>query len=205
MKKDPGKVIIISSPSGGGKSSICRKLLSRNRKAGWRFSVSVTTRPRRPNEKNGREYRFVTHQEFMKRRKAGEFAESCQVHRFYYGTPRKPLDRIVESGGVILLDVDVKGAFKLKKKYRTAATLFILPPSKAELMRRLKKRGTEDDKHLRIRQKRAISEMRLFRKFEYVIINDDLDKAVKEVEMIVKSLHCRTDNLNSEQIDRIVG
>jgi guanylate kinase len=205
MKTPNGKIVIISSPSGGGKSSICRKLLSRNRKMGWRFSISVTTRPRRINEKNGREYWFVSYPEFIRRRNLREFAESCQVHRYYYGTPRQPLDGTLKSGGVILLDVDVKGAFKLKKEYPMAAMIFILPPDKAELKRRLKLRGTEDDKHLKIRQKRALNEMKLYKKFEYVVINRNLITAVSEVEMIVKSLHCRLDNIDLEQIDRIVG
>jgi len=204
MKKK-GKIVIISSPSGGGKSSICRKLLARNKKNGWKFSISVTTRPKRANEKNGREYRFVTYPAFVALKNRKEFAESCQVHRFYYGTPRKPLDDILVRGGVILLDVDVKGAFKLKEKYPMAAMIFILPPNRKELVRRLKQRGTEDDKHLRIRRRRALSEMKLFKEFEYVIVNENLDTAVNEVEMIVKSLHCRLDNLNQEQIKRIVG
>jgi guanylate kinase len=205
MAGSKGKIIIISSPSGGGKSSICRALLRRNRASGWKFSISVTTRPKRPNEKDGREYLFVDYSEFVKQRNRREFAESCQVHRFYYGTPRKPLDAVLAGGGVILLDVDVKGAFKLKREYREAATIFILPPSKTELMRRLKLRGTEDDKHLKIRQKRALNEMKLFKKFEYIVINKNLNTAVNEVEMIVKSLHCRQINLDLEHIRRIVG
>ncbi|SYZ74053.1 Guanylate kinase [Candidatus Zixiibacteriota bacterium] len=205
-KSGKGKIIIISSPSGGGKSSICRKLLSpRNRKEGWQFSISVTTRPPRRNERNGREYWFVDYPEFVRRRKRHEFAESCQVHRFYYGTPRKPLDDVLKKGGVILLDVDVKGAFALKYKYPMAASIFILPPGKDELKRRLKKRGTEDDSQFKIRQSRALSEMKLFRKFEYVVINKDLTTAVKEVKTIVDSLHCRYDNLDLEHISRIVG
>ncbi len=201
-----GKIVIISSPSGGGKSSICRKLLSpQNKRNGWRFSISVTTRPPRRNERNGREYWFVDYPEFVRRRKRHEFAESCQVHRFYYGTPRKPLDEVLHNGGVIFLDVDVKGAFALKNKYKMAATIFILPPDKAELKRRLKKRGTEDDSQFRIRQSRALSEMKLFKEFEYVVINKDLITAVKEVKTIVDSLHCRRDNLNLEHINRIVG
>jgi len=205
MSKSRGKIIIISSPSGGGKSSICRNLLDRNKNDAWRFSVSYTTRPQRPNEKHGREYYFVDYAEFVRLREKGEFAESCQVHRHYYGTPRGPIEKVLESGGVMLFDVDVKGAKKLKDQYKEAATIFILPPSKAELKRRLKKRGTEDDKHLKIRLDRALSEMKLFRRFEYVVVNKDLDTAVNEVEMIVKSLHCRQANLNLEQINRVIG
>ncbi len=205
MSKNRGKIIIISSPSGGGKSSICRTLLERNKKENWKFSISYTTRPKRPNEKHGREYYFVDYAEFVKLRDRGEFAESCQVHRHYYGTPRTPIERVLKNGGVMLFDVDVKGAKKLKEQYKEAATIFILPPSKAELKRRLKKRGTEDDKHLKIRLDRALTEMKLFKRFEYVVVNKELDTAVNEVEMIVKSLHCRQANLNLEQINRIIG
>lgn len=203
QRKLKGKIIIISSPSGGGKTSICKELLRRNRN--WKFSISVTTRKKRPNEKNGREYWFAEHADFLKKRDRGDFAEWCKVHSFLYGTPKKPMETVLFGGGVMLLDVDVKGAKKLKKIYRQAATIFILPPTRAELKRRLKKRGTEDDKHFKIRQSRALSEMKLFKQFEYTVINKNLNTAVNEVEMIVKSLHCRKSNLDLEQINRIVG
>ncbi len=202
-KKIKGKIIIISSPSGGGKTSICRGLLRRNKD--WRFSVSATTRPKRKNERHGREYLFMEYAEFREHAGRGYFAEWCQVHRYYYGTPRKQLEDTLYKGGIILLDVDVKGAAKLKKAYPEAATVFILPPSKTELRKRLKRRGTEDDKHFKIRQKRALSEMKLYRKFEYTIVNKNLNTAVREVEMIIKTLHCRKNNLDLEQINRIVG
>lgn len=202
-KNNGGKIVIISSPSGGGKSSICRELLSRgNKQKGWRFSVSVTTRPRREKEKNGREYRFVTYRDFVKRRNGGEFAESCQVHRYYYGTPRQPLDETLRVGGVIILDVDVKGAFGLKKQYPMAATIFILPPNTKELERRLKMRHTEDDKQLKIRLKRAVSEMKLYKKFEYIVVNEILDTAVNEVKMIIGSFHCQRDHFRAKICDR---
>ena len=205
-RKIKGKIIIISSPSGGGKTTICRELRKRNQK--WKFSVSVTTRPKRPNEKNGREYFFVDKKEFDKLIQRNEFAEWCKVLDNLYGTPRKPLERTLYNGGVMLLDVDVQGARKLKKEYALAATIFVLPPSKAELRRRLKLRGTEDDKQFKLRQERALVEMKIARRykyFEYTVINKDLKTAVSEVEMIIKSLHCRKNNLDLEQINRIVG
>jgi len=203
-RKIKGKIIIISSPSGGGKTSICKRLLNRNKD--WQFSISVTTRKKRRGEKNGREYWFVDHADFLKKRECGEFAEWCKVHSFLYGTPKKPMESVLYKGGVTLLDVDVKGAMKLKKIYKEAATtIFILPPGRTELKQRLKKRGTEDDKHFKIRQSRALSEMKLFGQFEYTVINKDLKTAVSEVEMIIKSLHCRKNNLDLEQINRIVG
>ncbi len=204
-KKIKGKIVIISSPSGGGKSSICRELLKRHKKDNWKFSISYTTRKKRRDEKNGREYFFVDRSEFVKLREQDKFAEWCQVHNYLYGTPREPLEKVLYGGGVMLLDVDVKGAKKLKKEYPQAATIFILPPGRAELKRRLKKRGTEDDKQLKIRQTRALSEMKLFRQFEYTIINKELKTAVDEVDMIILTLHCRKKNLDMEQINRIVG
>jgi guanylate kinase len=204
-KRIKGKIVIISSPSGGGKSSICQRLIKKHKKDGWRFSISATTRKKRPNERHGREYLFVDHADFIKMRERDEFAEWCRVHSYLYGTPRKQLEEILYKGGVMLLDVDVKGAFKLKRLYKSAAMIFILPPSKTELRRRLKKRGTEDDKHFKIRQRRALGEMKLFNKFEYTVINKNLDIAVSEVEMIINSLHCRKSNLDLEQISRIIG
>ncbi len=202
-KKIKGKIIIVSSPSGGGKSSICRALLEKYKD--WRFSISVTTRKKRPNEIDGREYIFADHADFVKMRDKDKFAEWCKVHTYLYGTPRVQLEDVLYKGGVMLLDVDVKGAKKLKKAYPMAATIFILPPSKTELRKRLKKRGTEDDKQLKIRQKRALSEMKLFGQFEYTVVNNNLETAVNEVEMIIGSLHCRKMNLNLEQINRVVG
>jgi len=205
VRKTKGKIVIISSPSGGGKTSICRRLLGRHKKDDWKFSISYTTRPPRVGEKDGREYVFVDYARFMNLKARGRFAESCQVHRFYYGTPRQPLEKVLYGGGVMIFDVDVKGAKKLKELYPQAVTVFILPPGRTELMRRLKRRGTEDDKHLRIRQRRAVSEMKLFKRFEYVVINKDLNTAVREVDMIILSLHCRRQNLDLEQINRIIG
>ena len=205
MQAAKGKIVIISSPSGGGKSSICRRLIrAGNKRKRWRFSISVTTRPKRPNERNGREYWFVSYPEFVAHRQRGDFAESCQVHRYYYGTPRGPLEKTLATGGVMILDVDVKGAFKLKKEYPMAVSIFILPPSRKELERRLKQRGTEDDKQLKIRLRRAISEMKLYRKFDYVVINQKLETAVNEVEMIINSFPCRKEFIDHRRLSGLL-
>lgn len=180
-----GKIVIISSPSGGGKTTICRQLLQAN--SAWAFSVSCTTRAMRPNETNGVEYWFIDPQEFMHRRRDGFFAESARVHLHYYGTPRRPLEETVRKGGVILLDVDVKGAARLKRRYPEALSLFILPPSKAELKRRLKRRGTETKAQLALRLQNAISEMEQNNRFDYVIINRDINEAVSAADHMIKS------------------
>jgi len=202
----PGRIVIISSPSGGGKTSICQRLLSPARKKkGWQFSISYTTREKRRGERNGREYHFINNEEFNRLAKSGFFAEHCCVHQYRYGTPRLPLEEVIRQGSVMVLDVDVKGAFKLRKVYPRAITVFVLPPSVAALRKRLKRRGTESKEQLKVRFQNARREMKLFRRFEYVVINDDLNTAVRQVLSIIDSHRCRTKNLDMEQIVKITG
>ena len=202
----PGKIVIISSPSGGGKSSICRKLLSpTRRRQGWTFSVSYTTRKARTGEQNGREYYFVDEQEFTKLTRRNFFAEHFKVHLYHYGTPRAPLENIRKQGGVIILDVDVQGAFRLCREYPEAVTIFILPPSITELRRRLKKRGTETREQLMVRFENAKKEISLFEKFDYVVINKELNVAVKEVLSIIRAHHCRIECINKKQLRKKFG
>ncbi len=181
-QSQPGSIVIISSPSGGGKTSICQALLSEERrKAGWTFSISYTTRQMRPGEKDGREYYFVTDDEFDRLLDKDFFAESFQVHLYKYGTPRGPLEDALRDGGVMILDVDVQGAQKLKKEYPSAVTLFIKPPSFEALSERLQRRGTETEEQLKVRYQNAVQEMELQDKFDHVVVNDVLDEAVTEV------------------------
>ncbi len=205
MKSKHGKIVVISSPSGGGKTSICRKLLTPARKRqGWRFSVSHTTRQKRPGERDGREYCFVTEVRFKKLIKANFFAEHFKVHLYRYGTPRGPLEQAVKQGGVIILDVDVQGAFRLKKVYPEAMTIFILPPSERELRRRLIRRGTETLDQRRVRFENARKEMKLYSRFEYCVINEDLNTAVREVLSIINCHHCRSERIRPEQIKKLL-
>jgi guanylate kinase len=201
--KTQGKIVIISSPSGGGKSSICRKLLNNN--ADWRFSISYTTRAPRSDEQDGREYYFVSQDEFERLAAEDFFAEHCRVHLYQYGTPRKPLEDVLSGGGVVLLDIDVQGAEKIKTAYPQAITIFILPPSVADLRERLSARGTETKEQLQVRFENAAREMKLWNRFEYVVINRELDTAVDEVESAITSHHCRTDQIDTEQIKNIIG
>jgi guanylate kinase len=199
--KQPGTILIISSPSGGGKTSICRRLLSRTRRQqGWTFSVSCTTRSPRVGERNGREYYFVSEPEFKRKIHADYFAEHFKVHRFHYGTPRGPLEKVIKQGGVMILDVDVNGAFALKREYPQAVTVFILPPSVRELRHRLRQRGTETKEELAVRFENARKEMQLFHRFDYVVINKELEVAVNEVLAIVEADPCRVDRADLEQI-----
>jgi guanylate kinase len=202
----PGRIVIISSPSGGGKTSICRRLLTPARKReGWSFSVSYTTRAKRVGERNGREYVFVDEPRFDRLVGENFFAEHFRVHLYKYGTPRKPLEEIRRRGGTMVLDVDVNGAFRLLKEYPDAITIFVLPPSITALRNRLRQRGTETKEQLRVRFENAKIEMKLYDRFEYVVINKELDTAVRDVLSIVYSHHCRVNHLCMEQIRRIVG
>ncbi len=198
-----GKIVIISSPSGGGKSSICRMLLQRN--PGWRFSISYTTRSRRPDEQHGREYYFVDNAEFDRLAREDYFAEHCKVHLYQYGTPRGPLEAVLADGGVMLLDIDVQGAEKIKTIYPEAITIFILPPSIPALRSRLSTRGTETQEQLQVRFENAKNELKLWAKFEYAVINENLETAINEVESVIVSHHCRTDRIPPEQIKNIIG
>ena len=202
----PGKIVIISSPSGGGKTSICKTLLSGRRlKQGWKFSISCTTRKKRNGEKNGREYYFVTEKVFDKRVKQEYFAEHFRVHLYKYGTPRRPLDETLKKGGVMILDVDVQGAAAIRRKYSDAISIFVLPPTVRELRRRLRQRGTETKEQLRVRFENAKKEMKEYKKFPYTVINKDLEKAVELVLAIIKAHSCRTENIKLEQIKKIIG
>lgn len=202
----PGKIVIISSPSGGGKTSICKALLSGQRlKQGWVFSVSYTTRQMRKGEKNGREYFFVSEREFDFKASENFFAEHFKVHLYKYGTPRKPLDEVIKRGGVIILDVDVQGAAAIRAEYPEAISVFILPPSIKELRNRLRRRGTETIEQLQVRFENAKKEMREYENFPYTVVNKDLSCAVEEVMAIIRAHSCRTENIKKEQIDRIIG
>jgi guanylate kinase len=207
-RNKPGRIVIISSPSGGGKTSICRLLLSPARKRrGWRFSISYTTRAPRRGERNGREYFFVSEEEFARLVHRGFFAEHFKVHLYRYGTPRHPIEVVRRRGGVMLFDVDVQGAKRLKREYPDAISVFILPPSQAELRRRLKRRGTETAEQVKLRLANALRETRTFARFgfDYVVVNSDLSRAVNTVLSIVEAHGCRVDQTDPEQLKRITG
>lgn len=180
-----GKLIVVAGPSGSGKTTIAHAVLAANPEI--RFSVSATTRPQRANETEGRDYFFLSHDEFTKRVEAGEFVEWEEVFGNLYGTLRSEVDAKVAIGRPILFDVDVKGALSIKKQYPNALLLFIMPPSMAVLERRLRGRRTEDDATVARRLERAAMEMELARQFDRIVINDDIERAVAVAKGIVES------------------
>ena len=201
----PGKIVIISSPSGGGKTTICNKLLELHKNDAWTFSISATTRPKRPNEADGREYYFKSESEFKAMEDSGEFAESCLVHGNTYGTPSKPLETILRDGGVILLDIDYKGAKKIRAEYPEAISIFVSPPSLEELERRLRQRGTESEESLRIRFRGSVEEMKRHVEFGHLVFNENLEKAIAEVDEVIKNPDTQKSDSNRERILEIIG
>ena len=182
-----GKLVIISAPSGAGKTTIVNHLLEKG--LGLEFSISATTRPPRGNEKNGREYWFISADEFTERVNNDEFAEWEEVYIGYcYGTLKSEIERIRNRGMNVIFDVDVKGGINLKNLYGTEAiSIFIMPPSVPELEKRLLGRATDDRERIKTRIEKAKEEIMLSDGFDNIVVNDNLSQAKKEVYLMVKS------------------
>ncbi|HBC77458.1 MAG TPA: guanylate kinase [Bacteroidales bacterium] len=182
-----GKLVIISAPSGAGKTTIVNHLLSKN--LGLEFSVSATTRAPRGTEKNGKEYYFISPEEFREKIRKNEFVEWQEVYMDqYYGTLKSEIERIWADNRHVIFDVDVKGGVNLKKIYgNQAISVFIMPPSVKELEKRLLARATDDSSKIKMRVEKAIEEMKLAINFDHIAINDSLERAQNEVYEMVKS------------------
>jgi guanylate kinase len=175
--------IILSAPSGGGKTTIAKALLSRRNDLG--YSVSCTTRAPRAGEVSGRDYYFMSRAEFIAEREARAFAESAEVHGNLYGTRRSEVKRVLASGRHVVMDIDVQGAAQFVRVFPDTVTIFILPPSAEVLLDRLRGRMTESPAQLAARLQSALQELQQLDEYEYVIVNDDLDRAVASVESII--------------------
>ena len=182
-----GKLVIISAPSGAGKTTIVKHLLNSN--LNLEFSVSATTRPPRAGEKEGEDYYFLTLEEFRRRVRNDEFVEWEEVYKDHlYGTLKSEIDRIRNNGKHAIFDVDAFGGINLKNKFgNQAAALFIMPPSVEELETRLVVRGKDSPEKIRMRVEKARKEMELANQFDFVVVNRELDRAVKEVMEAVSS------------------
>lgn len=177
--------LVLSAPSGAGKTTLARMLRERN-PGRIEFSVSATTRPPRPREKDGVDYHFVSRDEFLRMRDAGELIEWAPVHGNFYGTPRANVRRAQERGRHLLLDIDVQGARQIREKVPDAVSVFVLPPNGRVLVERLRRRGTEDPAVLERRLRNAEDEIRAAPEFEHVIVNDVLNEAVRALEEILR-------------------
>lgn len=182
MDGSKGRLVVISGPSGCGKTTIIRRLLEDPR---VEFSVSATTRPRRAGEEHGRDYWFLSKDEFKRKMAAGEFIEHAEVHGNLYGTLREPMERAITAGRIYLLEIDVQGASQLQVLEVPGLYVFIAPPDFEELRRRLRGRGTESPEVLERRLKKAEDEYRERVRYDHVVINDELEAAVAEVRRLV--------------------
>jgi guanylate kinase len=182
-----GKLVIISAPSGAGKTTIVKHLL--NSDLNLEYSVSATTRSPRPGERDGEDYYFFSIEEFMKRVRNDEFVEWEEVYKdHFYGTLKSEVDRIWNKGSHVIFDVDAKGGITLKNKFgNQAAALFIMPPSVSELELRLLNRGKDSPEKIRMRVEKAANEMKLANQFDFVVVNRELDRALDEAVAIVSS------------------
>ncbi len=185
-----GSLFMVSAPSGAGKSSLVNGLLKLE--PSLKLSISFTTRPPRPGEENGREYHFVTADDFLTRKNRGEFLEFAEVHGNYYGTSKILIQEAMKAGTDILLEIDWQGAQQVKKQFPNVASIFILPPSIEVLEERLNKRGQDSQEVISRRILAAGGEMAHAPDFEYVIINQDFELALSELSAIVKATRCRT-------------
>ena len=201
--------IIISSPSGGGKTTITRLLLKRRRDVG--YSVSCTTRSPRGNEVHTSDYFFVSKAEFAAKRERGEFAESAEVHGNWYGTLRSQVEEVLRGDRHVLMDIDVQGARQFKAAYPESVMIFLLPPSAQALMQRLTGRQTESGDGFRARVRAAREELRAAVSYEYAVVNDDLESAYRVVSSIIDAeavRHARQPQLTArvtalvEELDR---
>ncbi|MGK2961291.1 MAG: guanylate kinase [Gemmatimonadaceae bacterium] len=197
--------VILSSPSGGGKTTIAHELLRNRSDLG--YSVSCTTRAARADEEHGKDYFFVSQEEFTGARERGEFAESAQVHGRLYGTLRREVDRVLASGRPGVMDIDVQGARPFVEAYPGSVLVFILPPDAETMLRRLAARGSESDESLGRRLKSAIMELRSVDIYGYLVVNDDLGAAVQAISGIIdaEELRLYRGSGDRERIDMLVA
>ena len=197
-----GTALVLSAPSGAGKTTLVKKLIQEFPNFG--FSISFTTRAPREGEVDGRDYRFTTMEDFLQRRDRGEFAEWAMVHGNCYGTPLAPLREMLQQGRDVLFDIDVQGAAQLRLALPKARPVFILPPSMQELERRLRSRGTDPEDVIQVRLANAKAEMREARWFDDIVLNDSLDRAYADLRAAYLAATLAP-SLHTSLIDSLIG
>lgn len=188
-EKHPGKLFVFSGPSGAGKGTICKKLLEENKELA--LSISMTTRAPREGEVEGVSYYFTDKETFKKCIEAGELLEYAEVYGNFYGTPKNAVVEKLEKGIDVILEIDMQGALKVKENYPNGVFVFILPPSMAELRKRLTGRGTETEDAIELRLGETLKELSYIEKYDYCVVNGELDEAVARVKSIVVAEHSK--------------
>ena len=199
LSRREGIIFILSAPSGTGKTTLVKALRELCPKI--RLAISYTTRRRRKGEVHGRDYYFVKPATFVGMKAKGDFAEWAKVHDFFYATPREPLEQCIRRGEDILLDIDVQGATKIKRKYPAAASIFLVPPSWRELQRRLARRGTDGKDTIRRRLANARDEIREIIKYDYFVVNRDVKASVELLKSIFEAERAKTSRVKEWRIE----
>lgn len=198
--KKTGQIIVISAPSGAGKGSVIKGLLEHDNKNRW-LSVSATSRKPRVGEVEGINYYYLTEDDFKKKIEDGYFLEYTNYAGNYYGTPKEYIKKKLDEGIDVILEIEIEGATNIKKLIPEALFIFIMPPSLKELVRRLKNRGTETNEKILERFHTAYIEINEVTKYNYVVVNDDLNEAIEKVEAIIKAEKCRVDRIEEVFVD----
>jgi guanylate kinase len=187
--------IVLSAPSGGGKTTVTKLLMQRRTDLG--YSVSCTTRPPRAGEVDGIDYQFVSEKQFLEYRDRGDFAEWAVVHGKYYGTLKSAIRRVLEGGKHVMMDIDVQGAAQFAAVWPGAVLIFMLPPSVEVLLARLQERNTEDGSTLLTRLKSAHAELQVVSRYHYVLVNDDLESTVARVSSIIDAEEVKRERIRA--------
>lgn len=186
-----GRLLVVSGPSGAGKGSISKRIVEEVEDL--IYSISMTTRAPRPDEIEGKNYFFVTHEEFEETIKGNGFLEYAKVYGEYYGTPRAKVMQYLEEGKDVVLEIDIQGAMNIRKSYPKGVLIFILPPSMLELRKRITGRGSETKSDIELRMGEALKEIAYIDKYDYCVVNGDLDEAVSRVKAIIIAEHSRVE------------
>jgi guanylate kinase len=189
VEKSNGLLIVLSGPSGAGKGTICHELLQQQPEV--KYSVSATTRKPRPKEVDGLDYFFRTQEEFQSMIQNDELLEWAEFCENYYGTPRFAVEQALQAGTDVILEIEIQGALQIKKRFPHGVFVFVVPPSMSVLSERIHKRGTESEEVIRKRLETATRELEYVTEYDYVIVNDELEKAVDKLKNILVAEKCR--------------
>ena len=189
--KYPGKLFIVSGPSGAGKGTICKRLIEDSDVGKIELSISMTTREKRVGEVEGESYYFISEEKFLKKISDGGFLEHAQVYGNFYGTPKEKVLKKLSEGVDVVLEIDIQGALKVKEAYPEGIFIFILPPSMSILRKRLTGRGTDSMETIDMRLAQTFEELSYIEEYDYVVVNGELDEAVNRVKAVVIAEHSR--------------